>query len=168
MRRNMTAIAVYSHASDNMKTWQKAIVGSLAVVGALYIALWVFLSFGISPQQSCTVYPVMSVNSPDGRFRAEQRQEICNEDGRVTTTVQLSKGWSVNVGGRVWNVFRAPSAQPIAMQPGAFAPLRLELVWLSNSELQISYPRGIEVVRFGGSNDIDVKVRYRELVTNGR
>lgn len=72
---------------DPRKMWLRVVVGVFAVIGAFYVALLLFASFAVSPENSCTLYPVMAVSSPDGKFRAEQEQEICSKDGQVMTTV---------------------------------------------------------------------------------
>ena len=64
-----------------------------------------------------SVYPVMTVASPAG---------VCVSGGRP------------NLGGRKWSAFRAISSQPTGPS-GAYEPVRLQPVWLNESELQISY-----------------------------
>ena len=150
-----------------MKKWQKALVGFFTVVGALYVVLMVVFSLGLGTEASCTVYPVMAVDSPTGKFRDEQAQEICKKDNRLTTWVWLSEGRSIDLGKTKWSVFHAASAQSTAKDAGAYEPLRLQLLWLSDSELQISYPQGTEVMHSERS-EYGVKVSYVQMVNYGR
>lgn len=144
-----------------MKTVLKLVVGVFAAIGVLYVAMMLVVAFGVSAEHSCTVFPVMAVKSPDGKFTAEQRQEVCNDDGRIMTTVWLSDGGSVNLGGKRWSAFRAPATQ-VARRPGTYEPLRLQLTWLSNAELEIAFLHGTNV-QHSETNANGVKVRYQEL-----
>jgi hypothetical protein len=151
-----------------MKKLLRILIGVFAAVGAAYIALLLFVSFGIKPEKSCMVYPVMSIAAPDGKFSAEQRQETCNYEKQTITTVQLIKNDTFSLGGsKQWSVLRAPSAQVVSKEPPTYEPLRLQLAWLSNTELQISYPHGTIVTRSEGDFD-GITVQYREVTLNGR
>lgn len=150
-----------------MKKFLKLVVGVFAAIGVLYVGLMLFVAFGVSPEHSCTMYPVMAVSSPDGKFRAEQEQEICSKDDQLMTTVWMSDGTSVNLGGKRWSIFRAPATQATARRPGTYEPLRLQLTWLNNSELEIAYLRGTDV-QHSETDENGVKVRYQELSTFDR
>lgn len=147
-----------------MRTWAKVGVGILATIGALYIGFALLMPFVV--ERSCTVYPVMTVASPNGNWRAEQVQETCNDDNLLKTVVWISTGESSSVGGRKWSAFRAVSSQPTGPS-GVYEPLRLQLVWLNESELQISYPRGIELLH-GERTEDGFRVRYQELAAGAR
>jgi hypothetical protein len=144
-----------------MQGWAKIGVGILATIGALYVASTVLMSFLVS--RTCTVYPVMIAASPSGKWRAEQEQETCTDDKVLKTVVWVSTDRSVNVGGKRWSAFRAVSSQPTGPS-GAYEPVRLQLVWLNDSELQISYPRGIEL-QHGERTEDGFRVRYQELAS---
>ena len=146
------------------RAWAKAAVGILATIGALYIGLALVMPFLVT--RKCTVYPVMTVASPTGKWQAEQVQETCNDDNELKTVVWVSGGKSVNVGGRKWSAFRAVSSQPTGPS-GVYEPVRLQLVWLSESELQISYPRGT-ALRHGERTEDGLRVRYQELASGAR
>jgi hypothetical protein len=147
-----------------MRAWAKIGVGILATIGALYVGFAVLMSFVVT--RTCTVYPVMTVPSPAGNWRAEQEQETCNDDNVLKTVVWVSTDKSVNAGGKKWSAFRAVSSQPTAPS-GVYEPVRLQLVWLNESELQISYPRGIEL-QHGERTEDGLRVRHQELATGAR
>lgn len=141
----------------------KSVIGVFAAIGAAYIALLLFVSFGIRPEKSCTVYPVMSVSSPDGKFSAEQHQETCNHESQTVTSVVLKKNETLGLGGgNQWGVFRAPSSRRISKQPETYEPLLLQIAWLSSMELQISYPQGTITSTTQGDFD-GITVRYKEI-----
>jgi hypothetical protein len=111
------------------------------------------------PTALCTVYPVMSVPSPSGQFRAEVKNEICESKNRYDTIVWLTDGVSVNLGGKTWSALIAPSTQNVA--GGSYSPLQLQLTWLNDSELEISFPAGTEL-RSRAEARNGVEVNYRE------
>jgi hypothetical protein len=147
-----------------MRAWAKIGVGILATIGALYIAIAILVPVLVS--RTCTVYPVMTVASPSGKWRAEQVQETCNDDNVLKTVVWISNDKSVNVGGRKWSAFRAVSSQPTGPS-GVYEPVRLQLLWLSESELQISYPRDIDL-QHGERTADGLRVKYQELAFGAR
>ena len=147
-----------------MRAWAKVGVGILAMIGALYVGFAVLMPFVV--KRSCTVYPVMTVASPSGNWRAEHVQETCNDDNLLKTVVWIYTETSNNVGGKKWSAFRAISSQPTGPS-GVYEPVRLQLVWLNESELQISYPRGIEL-QHGERKEDGFRVRYQELATGAR
>jgi hypothetical protein len=144
-----------------MRSWTKFGFGMLATIGALYLGFAVLMPFIV--KRSCTVYPVMTVPSPTGSWYAEQVQEICDDDDLLKTVVWVSTNKSVNVGGKKWSAFRAVSSQPTGPS-GMYEPVRLQLVWLNESELLISYPRGVEVQHSERTQD-GLRVRYQQLAT---
>ena len=147
-----------------MRAWAKVGVGILATIGALYVGFAVLMSFVV--KRTCTVYPVMTVASPSGNWRAEQVQETCSDDNLLKTVVWVSTGKSVNVGGKKWSAFQAVSSQPTGPS-GVYEPVRLQLVWLNESELQISYPRGIKL-QHGERTEDGLRVRYQEVTAGAR
>lgn len=147
-----------------MRAWAKIGVGILATIGALYVGFAFLMPFLVT--RTCTLYPVMTVASPNGKWRAEQVQETCNDDNELKTVVWVSTTKSVNVDGKRWSAFRAVSSQPTGPS-GVYEPVRLQLVWLNESELQISYPRGIEL-QHGERTEDGLRVRYQELATGAR
>jgi hypothetical protein len=80
--------------------------------------------------------------------------------------VWVSGGTSVNLGARKWSAFRAVSSQPTGPS-GVYEPVRLQLVWLNESELQISYPRGT-ALQHGERTEDGFRVRYQELTPGAR
>jgi hypothetical protein len=85
----------------------------------------------------------MNVPSPSSRLRAEVRNEICESKNRYETYVWLTDGVPVKLGGKTWTAFIAPFTQ--SATPGSYSPLQLQLTWLSDSELQISFPAGTDL-----------------------
>jgi len=116
--------------------------------------------------RTCTVYPVMTVSSPTAKWHAEQEQETCNNDNELKTVVWVSTTKSNDIGSKRWSAFRAVSSQPTGPS-GVYEPVRLQLVWLSESELQISYPRGTEL-QHGERTEDGIRVRYQELTSGAR
>jgi len=150
--------------SVHLRRWAKCGVGVLATIGALYVGFAVLMSFLAT--RTCTVYPVMTLVSPSGKWHAEQVQETCNDDHQLETVVWVATARSVNLGGKKWSAFRAVSSQPMGPS-GVYEPVRLQLVWLNESELQISYPRGIELQHSERTED-GLRVRYQEVVPGAR
>jgi hypothetical protein len=153
-----------ANASVPIRAWARIGVGVLATIGALYVGLAVLMPFIVT--RTCTVYPVMTVLSPTGNWRAEQVQETCNDDNLVKTVVWVSNDRWVNAGGRKWSAFRAVSSRP-ADRSGVYQPVQLQLLWLNESELQISYPRGIEL-QHGERAEDGLRVKYQELGPGAR
>jgi hypothetical protein len=141
------------------RTWTKVGVRVLATIGAVYLGFALVMPFFVA--RKCTVYPVMRVPSPAGKWQAEQVQETCSDDNELKTVVWVSGGTSVNLGVRKWSAFRAVSSQPTGPS-GVYEPVRLQLVWLNESELQISYPRGT-ALQHGERTEDGFRVRYQEL-----
>ena len=144
--------------------WAKVGVGILATIGALYAGLALVTPLLVA--RKCTVYPVMTVVSPAGKWQAEQVQQTCDDDNELKTVVWVSNNRSVSVGGRKWSAFRAVSSQPTGPS-GVYEPVRLQLVWLNESELQISYPRGT-ALQHGERTEEGFRVRYQELASGAR
>ncbi len=94
-----------------MLKWAIAVLGTFAAIGILYVAMIAFFWLGPSVTVSCTQYPVMSVPSPSGGFRAEVKNEVCTSKGRRKTIVWLTDGVPVNVGGKTWTALIAPYTQ---------------------------------------------------------
>lgn len=135
-----------------------------AIPGVIYVGMLTTLWLSPGKVVNCSVYPVMDVASPKGTYAAVMENRRCEgeQGGRWITVVWMIDGKSVNVGGRKYSVFMAPLAQD-APERGAYQPLRLWLAWLSDHELQISYPKGIELLSSASPNFQEgVKVTYQE------
>lgn len=117
--------------------------------------------FSLLVTRSCTVYPVMTVASPSGKWQALQEQEMCSDDNQLKTVVWVSTEKSVILGGKKWSAFQAVASQPTGAK-GVYEPVRLRLEWLNDAELQISYQRGIEL-QHAESTEYGVRVFYKEL-----
>lgn len=133
-----------------------------AVIGVFYVVMLSFLWWGPKGDSICSVYPVMVVPSTNGTYVAEMENEYCpNKDEQVLTIVWVSDRKSVNLGGKKFTIFRAPSTQKVAAG-GAYEPLHLRIAWLSDNEVQISYPRGAEL-NSSPHTSYGVKVTYQEI-----
>ena len=133
-----------------------------AVIGVFYVLMLSLLWLGPKGDSVCSVYPVMTVPSTNGTYVAEMQNEYCAKtDDRILTVVWVSDGKSVNLGGRKFTIFRAPSTQKVAAG-GAYEPLQLRIAWLSDNEVQISYPRGAEL-KSSPHTSHGVKVTYQEI-----
>ena len=141
-----------------MPRWALVLLSVFAVIGVLYSAMLTVLWIGPA-EGLCVVYPVMNVPSTSGKFRAEVKTEICESKNKHQTIVWLTDGIPVNLGGHTWSALIADSTQKHAS--GSYSPLNLQLAWLSDSELEISYPTGTELSS-SARTQYGVKVIYRE------
>jgi hypothetical protein len=136
-------------------------MGGFAAVGVFYICLLALTSF--LPGSSCTVYPAMTVPSPSGKFSAFQEQETCTDDNQTKTVVWISDAKDPRTR---WSAFRALSSQPTGTA-GTFEPLRLQIAWLGEEDLLISFPYGTEV-QGGEGTRYGVRVKYQETASGDR
>jgi hypothetical protein len=120
--------------------WLLYVGGLFAGVGVLFCLLLVS-GYVSRATASCAGYPVMSVDSAAGTYRAKVENNTCDPDGALETVVMLSKigprSSDVPLG---WSAFIASST--VVAGPGVYAPLQLNLHWLSDSEIEIAYPAG--------------------------
>lgn len=145
----------------SLKSLGRILVGCFAAIGVFYTCLIALASF--LPVNSCTTYPAMTVPSPSGKFSAFQEQETCTDDNQTKTVVWMSDN---KTPGTRWSVFRALSSQPTGTA-GTFEPLRLQVTWLADEELLISFPYGTEV-QGAPSTRHGVRVKYQETASMGR
>ena len=118
-----------------MRNWKKIVVGGFAVVGAFYLAMLLFASFVADPD--CTVYPVRKEPSPGGRFVVTIEHRECRSSPGITAELWLSEQ-----GDRThYGVFRGPAS--IAIGQGEYLKVEPAWAWLSETDLQITYPRGV-------------------------
>lgn len=141
-----------------MKLWTKIAVGFFATIALLYVGLVAVASF--LAERTCTVYPIGTVTSPNGKWKAEQTQEVCNDNNQAITAVWVSDNKSGSLG-KKFSAFRAISSQPTSTTSTS-KPLDLQLVWLSDSQLQIAYPKGTEL-QHKERTEGDVTIKYLEL-----
>jgi hypothetical protein len=141
--------------------WAIIILAVFAVIGVWYSAQLALVTISLGPSHTvdCSEYPVMNVPSPSSRLRAEVRNEICESKNRYETIVWLTDGIPTKLGGNTWTALIAPFTQGAG--PGTYSPLQLQLTWLSETELQISFPKGTELRSSAGAN-YGVKVTYVE------
>ena len=143
-----------------MPKWVVFIGGAFAMLGALVVGVFIFTYFS-STRASCNAHSVMTLDSKEKTYRANLQTDNCSEDGSTRTVVNLSRfGDSLGATPTAWSAFIAPSAVEIA--PSIYAPLQLEVQWLSDSELEISFPYNTKVLTRAGVNH-GVSVLYREL-----
>ena len=142
-----------------MPKWLQAVMGVFAVVGVAFVAMLLKSSFSAF-ERSCDTFAVMVVPSPSGKLFAQMENEICDGRTQLESAVWISTDASPRVGSRQWSVFRAPSAQ---RRGNDYTPLQLRLTWLSDSELQISFPPGTQT-QSGESSHNGVKVSYKEFI----
>jgi len=134
-----------------MRNWKKVLIGSLAVVGAFYLLMLVFVSLFVEPD--CTVYPVRKESSPDGRFTVVLEHRECRSSSGITAEL-----WVSEQGSRTnWGVFRSPAS--IEIGSGQYVKVEPVWAWLSGTELQITYPRAANPSSGEGVYG-DVKVVY--------
>lgn len=111
-------------------------VGVLAPLLAMAAGLWLF-----SKAPECTSQIVLAQPSPDNHLVAQQEQTICQPLAEITTNI-----WLFQPGGNQrFNAFEARST-PSAPGSKPLPPLELEIRWISESELFISFPAGPRIV----------------------
>lgn len=117
--------------SGTMPKWAQI---SVAIVGALILWAWVGVPLGLPSIRPCAGYVSTSVSSPSNQYSADIQEESCLPLFEAETTVWLRD----NRNGLAGSAFIANSLQ----EKG---PLKVELAWLNDSQLQISFPRGTEL-----------------------
>lgn len=145
-----------------MPRWLLYVGGLFAGIGVLFCLLLVSGYVG-SATASCTGYPVMSLDSTAGTYRAKVESNTCGPDGALDTVVMLSKigprSPEVPLG---WSAFIASST--VVAGPGVYAPLQLNLRWLSDSEIEIAYPAGARLrSRAGTAHGVSVSYVERRI-----
>jgi hypothetical protein len=150
-----------------MPTWLRIVVGAFAVLGVGYTGLFLFAWISTTPENSCRVSTAMVLPSPTASLFVRLETEQCGTDKPMQTVVWLSRDRSTRMGSKSWSVFRAQSAQPLTA--GAYQPLQLQVAWLSESSLRITYPKGItaELRSSTPIGDTGVTVIYTEGASTG-
>ena len=131
----------------------RIVVGIFAAIGAMYVAMMLWLTFGMQFGSSCYASDLMQVPSPTKAYVAELKTDTCSSSHELRTIVWLSAY------GTSTSVFIAPSA---VQNAGTYSPLPLHITWLNDAELEIAYPRGTPLQ---SSPDLiqGVKVVYKEF-----
>jgi hypothetical protein len=138
--------------------WLLVVGGLFAFLGLLFCAM-LLSGLVISSKPVCTGFPVMSLPPQGGMYRAEVENNTCDANGSLETVVSLSNGTPNTAATQKTSVFIASST--VVSGPGVYAPLALTLRWLSNSELEITYPVGTKLQSSAGTT-YGVSVSYRE------
>jgi hypothetical protein len=114
----------------------KASLGLLALLLAISSGLAL-----IPASQDCDSRIVATLPSPDNRLVARQEQTTCRAKAETMT-----KLWLIEPGdNQQFNLFEARSAQSVS-DPDPFPPFDLEVRWINESELFISFPAGHRIV----------------------
>jgi hypothetical protein len=138
-----------------MRKFGKTLVIIFAIVGA-GVALIILNSLFYSSSSRCAIYPVMKIDSPNKQYRIEQIQEICKDNEELKITVMLIEADNSDTS---YGVFGAYSA--VKHSDGSYRPLDLEMVWLDEKSLVISYPKEARI--FMKDSDVQkVKVQFDE------
>jgi len=112
------------------------VVGIFAVIGLAYVAMLVWVGISMHSSSSCFGGHVLEVPSPTKAYLATVDTDNCSPSHEQNTTVFLSAG------NESVSVFIAPSAIKDA---GSFSTIPLRLTWLADTQLEIAYPRGVQV-----------------------
>ena len=140
----------------------KVAIAIFAAIGVAYVAMASLVSFGIIGTR-CHGAIAMVVPSPTQSLFARVETQTCDQ-GPLETVVSLSSDRGNQMGTRSWSFFPASTAQRSAA--GDFSPVPVRLNWLSDRELEVRYPKGIEVDATEGTYN-GVKVTFRELESRG-
>ena len=125
------------------KLWKIALY-TLAAVGGFYLFMVIGLNTGLIGAE-CQSFRIRELASPTGEYIAYQEQQKCKNDV-LKVYVWLGKK-STN---KRWSVFSAPVAAHMNA-PGPTPVMELELAWLSNSNLMVAYPEGVEANTYDGA-----------------
>ena len=126
------------------KLWKIALY-SLAAVGGFYLFMVIGLNTGIIGAE-CQSFRLRELASPTGAYIAYQEQQKCKNDV-LNVYVWLGKK-STN---KRWSVFSAPAPAPFDTNaPGPTSVMELDLAWLSDSNLMVTYPAGVEANTYAG------------------
>jgi len=112
------------------------IVGLFAAIGLAYVAMLAWVGISIHSASGCSGGNVMEVPSPTKAYLATVETDNCSSSHEQRTTVFLFAG---NQGA---SVFIAPSA---IQDAGSYSTMPLRLTWLADTELEIAYPRGVQL-----------------------
>jgi hypothetical protein len=145
-----------------MPKWAKAAIAIFAAIGVAYVAMASLIGFGIIGSR-CHGAIAMVVPSPTQGVFARVETQTCDQ-GPIETVVSLSSDRGNQMGTRSWSFFRAATAQ--RSKAGDFSPVPIQLNWLSDRELEVRYPKGIDVDAAEGTYN-GVKVTFRELESGG-
>jgi hypothetical protein len=133
-------------------------VGLFAAIGIAYVVFAALLAFDVIGTR-CHGAIAMVVPSPSNAMFARVETQSC-DDGPIETIVSLSTDRGNHVGTRSVSFFRAASYAQEAHR-GAYAPVPVRIVWLSETELELAYPHGLDA-RMGEGTYNGVVVRMRE------
>jgi len=124
------------------KLWKIALY-SLAAVGGFYLFMVIGLNTGLIGAE-CQSFRIRELASPTGEYIAYQEQQKCKND--VLKVYIWLGNKSTN---KRWSVFSAPVAAHMNA-PGPTPVMELELAWLSDSNLMVTYPEGVEANTYTG------------------
>jgi len=135
-----------------MKRW---VVGGLAVIGAIYLCSVVLVMI-VDSFVDCRVTTHSKVPSPRGAHRALVTTELCGN-----RPVEMPRVWLTDSSEKEqWSAFLAPSVQRASGQVDPVA-VPVLVVWITESQLQISFLNGMDLHSVPDSYD-GVEVTYRD------
>ena len=132
-------------------------IGVFAAIGLLYTVFSLLLAFDVIGVR-CHGAIAMVVPSPSNAMFARVEMQTC-DDGPLETIVSLSTDRANHAGTSSESFFRATSTREI--REGTFSPVPVRLVWRSETELEVAYPKGIDA-RTGEGTYKGVTVRMHE------
>jgi len=121
-----------------MPKWLLAVLIALAWFGAIEVLGLLHLAVGWPGSRTCIAYDLMSAPSPSGRFNVAVENISCESPNTWETQATLHDTQSDTV----VIALTAPATQE---SEGTFSTSQIQIKWLSESRLQISYPRGTRV-----------------------
>lgn len=147
-----------------MSRIRQIIIAVFVVLGVVYASMLALTAF-LPVDRTCQSYPVMSISSPNNKLRVEQIQEQCDDDKELKTVVWLSEVGRSSFYGTRWGIFSANAAR--VSDSGTYLPIRLDVAWLNDREIQITYPRSAKVT-MSDSEVNGVKVNFVESPDGSR
>lgn len=124
------------------KLWKVALY-SLAGIGGFYLFMFIGFNTGLIGAD-CQSYRIKELASPTGQFIAYQEQQKCKDDV-LKVYIWLGK----NGANKRWSVFSAPL--PFRRDVAGPTPvLDIDLAWLSDTNLMVTYPEGIKANMYTG------------------
>ena len=116
----------------------RILVGIFAAIGLAYAAMLAVLFVGTHSESVCVGgAPLMEVPSPTKAYMATVEIDNCTPTHQLRTTVFLS--------GNQFKISAFIAGSSALQNAGTFSPMPLRITWLGDTQLEIAYPRGIEL-----------------------
>jgi len=119
---------------------KKITIGTLSVLGAFYLVSLLFISF-----TDCHQLIVSEINSPDTKYEVSYYQETCDTSPQKVT---------------VWLGERNSNTKLLIFSAIATTTEKLELSWVNNYELLVTYPGALQPTTIDVTHD-NISIKYK-------